>query len=251
MSMANSAWADPEADKSGVADRVILEADEIDSSTVPVDSYVVVIHGQGERHPVSGEYEQLVTSRGYVHAVDAEVLTLFRRWDGEPEWIAVEQIQTLVLMGSPSLGVEAGKGPADPVSSKAKSSSLGHGNGDSTRTGVEKKGTAAASLPSVHEPRDSKQVDPGRARRNLMETRTTLLRTKRGGDTGADKRIANKLAAGALGGSWGDWWVLGLGLPWSKRTVRVKTGAIFVDWKPHCQACSLERLELRSAQRLG
>lgn len=102
MSMANSAWADPEADKSRAADRVILEAGEIDSSTVPVGSYVVVIHGQGERHPVSGDYEQLVTSRGYVHAVDAEVLTLFRRWDGEPEWIEVDRIQTLVLTESHS-----------------------------------------------------------------------------------------------------------------------------------------------------
>ena len=79
LSMVDPALADSVADTSGAADRVILEAGEIDSSRVPTGSYVVVIHGQGERHPVSGEWEQLFTSRGYVHAVDAEVLTLFRR----------------------------------------------------------------------------------------------------------------------------------------------------------------------------
>ena len=115
---------------------MILEAGEIDSSTVPVGSYVVVIHGQGERHPVSGEWEQFVTSRGYVHAVDAEVLTLFRKWDGEPEWIALERIQALVMMGPPPRGAEAGgrSDPVEPISRQAKSSSLRQGNGASTTT---------------------------------------------------------------------------------------------------------------------
>lgn len=90
-------------------------------------------------------WEQLLTSRGYVHAVDAEVLTLFRGWDGQPEWIAVERIRTLVLMGSPSRELEAGDGmgPADPVSSKRKASSPGLRDGDSKETDVEKGGTPA------------------------------------------------------------------------------------------------------------
>ena len=197
--MADPALADSVADTSGAADRVILEAGEIDSSRVPTGSYVVVIHGQGERHPVSGEWEQLFTSRGYVHAFDAEVLTLFRGWDGEPEWIAVDRIQTLVLVGSPSRGVEAGDGmgQTDPVSSKAKPSSLGLGDGDSTQTGVEMGRTPAAAA-LLREFRDSTQVDSGSS--NPMETRKTLLRRKRTDDMGTGKRIANKLAAGALGG---------------------------------------------------
>ena len=96
LSMVDPALADSAVEGAEPADRVILEAGEIDSSTVPVGSYVVVIHGQGERHPVSGEWERLVTSRGYVYAVDLEVLAIFRKWDGRPEWIEVDRIQTLV-----------------------------------------------------------------------------------------------------------------------------------------------------------
>ena len=193
LSMVDPALADSAVDPAEAADRVILEAGEIDSSTVAVGSYVVVIHGKGEQHPVSGEWEQLVTSKGYVHAVDADMLTLFRRWDDESEGIAVESIQTLVLMGSSSRRVEAGDrtGPAERISSKAKSSSLRLGNGDSTQTGVEKKGTEAAAAPSIREARDSTQVDAERAGRNLMETPNTLRKTKRGNDMGAE-RVVNK-----------------------------------------------------------
>lgn len=214
LSMVDHALADSVGDSAEAAAKVILEAGEIDSSTVPAGSYVVVIHGQGERHPVSEEWEQLVTSRGYVHAVDAKVLTLFRGWDDEPEWIAVDRIQTLVLMGSPSRELEAvdGMGPADPASSKAKSSPLGKGNGDSTRTGVEKKGTAKVSAPSVREARDSTQVDSGRARRNLGETRKTLLRTKRAEGMGVSRRLEKKVAAGALGALVGGLSGVGVGI---------------------------------------
>ena len=171
LSMADPALADSAVDAAEAADRVILEPGEIDSSTVAVGSYVVVIHGQGERHPVSGEWEELLTTRGYVHALDAEVLTLFRRWDGEPEWIAVESIQTLVLMGSPSRRAGTAWGEAKPISRRAKSSSsLRPGNGDSTQTGAEKKRTATAAESSVREFRDSTQVDTGRSLSNLMET---------------------------------------------------------------------------------
>ena len=37
---------------------VIIEAGEIDSSTVEIGAYVVVIYGEGERHPVSGKWER-------------------------------------------------------------------------------------------------------------------------------------------------------------------------------------------------
>ncbi len=81
---------------------VVLEAGEIDSSTVAVGALVVAIHGQGERHPVSGEWGHLVTVKGYVQAVDAGTLTLSRTRDGRPERIALEHIQTLVLVEAPS-----------------------------------------------------------------------------------------------------------------------------------------------------
>ena len=81
---------------------VVLEAGEIDSSTVAVGALVVAIHGQGERHPVCGEWGHLVTVKGYVQAVDAGTLTLSRTRDGRPERIALEHIQTLVLVEAPS-----------------------------------------------------------------------------------------------------------------------------------------------------
>ena len=79
---------------------VILEAGEIDSNRVEVGAFAVVIHGQGERHPVSREWEQLVTTRGYVQAVDAENLTLARARDPGQDRIALKRIQTLVLVGA-------------------------------------------------------------------------------------------------------------------------------------------------------
>ena len=121
MSMVDSALAGSAVEGVEAADKVILEAGEIDSSTVPVGSYVVVIHGQGERHPVSGEWEQFVTSRGYVYSVDPEVLTLFRKWDGGPEWIEVDRIQTLVLTGSHS------RRPVEPVNEQVSSVIAGGG----------------------------------------------------------------------------------------------------------------------------
>ena len=208
LSMVDPALADSVADTSRVAKQVILEAGEIDSSRVPTGSYVVVIHGKGERHPVSGEWDQLVTSRSYVHAVDAEVLTLFRGWDGEPEWIEVESIQTLVLMGSLFQRGEAGDrmGGAKPISRRAKSSSsLRPGNGGCTQTGAEKKKTATELTSSVREARDSTQVDTGRSLRNPMETSDTLLLRTMKGDMKGGRRIAIKLASGAFWGSFGGY----------------------------------------------
>jgi hypothetical protein len=80
---------------------VVLEAGQIDSSRVAVGTFAVVIYGQGEQHPVSGEWESLETVRGYIQAVDAETLTLALGRDGLPERIAVDRIQTLLLVDWP------------------------------------------------------------------------------------------------------------------------------------------------------
>ena len=81
---------------------VVLEASEIDISTVEVGALAVVIHMQEKPHPILREWEQLVTTRGYVQSVDAEVLPLALERNGRPQRIAVDRIQRLTLMGVPS-----------------------------------------------------------------------------------------------------------------------------------------------------
>ena len=96
--MATDAEAETAGDRQAGA---TLTAGEIDSSTVEVGAFAVVIHGLGERHPVSGAWKQLRTDRGYIVAIDAETLTLGL---GRDEWsvvIALKRIQTLVLAGAP------------------------------------------------------------------------------------------------------------------------------------------------------
>ncbi len=112
-SMANLTYADSNSDTAGARQvGAILEAGEIDSSTVEVGVFGVVIHGRGERHPVSGEWERLETARGYIQAVNAETLTLARGGDGWLQRIALDRIQTLVLAGS------ASREPSAPESSQ-------------------------------------------------------------------------------------------------------------------------------------
>ena len=99
---------------------VVLEAGAIDSSSVAVGAFVVVIYGQGEQHPVSGEWESLTTARGYIRAVDWErrqmTLALGRDRDRWPQPIALHRIQTLVLVSSPSPGSGIGdRSAADKV----------------------------------------------------------------------------------------------------------------------------------------
>ena len=98
LSMVDPALADSVGDKAPATDRVILEAGEIGSIAVQVGSYVVVIHGKGERNPVSGEWEQLATSRGYVQAINPETLTLASGRMGKLKSVAFERIQSLVLI---------------------------------------------------------------------------------------------------------------------------------------------------------
>ena len=77
---------------------VVLKAGEIDSGKVHVGAFAEVVYGKGERDPISGEWEKLVTARGYIKAVDAEGLTLggsFRK-----KRIAFARIQKLLLAAS-------------------------------------------------------------------------------------------------------------------------------------------------------
>ena len=81
---------------------VVLEADEINSSTVKVDDFVVVVYGKGERQPTSGEWAKLDTMQGYVKAVKQRALLLSLELYGWPESIALERIQTLTLVDLPA-----------------------------------------------------------------------------------------------------------------------------------------------------
>ena len=58
----------------------VLQAGEIDSSKVKLGAYAEVIYGTGERDQVSGKWEKLDTVQGYIKAVDAESLTIGRRF---------------------------------------------------------------------------------------------------------------------------------------------------------------------------
>ena len=70
-----------------------MEADEIDSSTVEIGALAVVVYGQEERQPTSGEWAKLDTVRGYIKAVDRQGLLLSLK--GWPQRIALDRIQTL------------------------------------------------------------------------------------------------------------------------------------------------------------
>ena len=79
---------------------VVLEAGEIDSSKVRVGAFAEVVYGKGERDPISGEWEKLVTASGYIKAVDAKSLTLALRQGLGKKRIAFARIQKLLLAKS-------------------------------------------------------------------------------------------------------------------------------------------------------
>ena len=81
---------------------VILEAGEIDARRVQAGARVVVVHGRGERHPVSGEWTRLTTTAGYVQAIDPETLVLAREGDLRQVRISLDRIQRLAMDGPPS-----------------------------------------------------------------------------------------------------------------------------------------------------
>ena len=165
----------------------ILEAGQIDSSTVEPGASVAVVYGLGYRDPVSGEWPRLTTARGTVHAVDGQRLLLALEGRDSLQRIDLERIQTLVLAGSPSPkglkrarvlrpdGLPAGE---NPQSSKEQS--------------------------------DSAQVDVGRVMGELGETpdslseRTAIINSKTG------QRIVRKLSTGALVGTFSAWSAWGL-----------------------------------------
>ena len=102
LSVITLTYAEPADEKAVVPNtRMILEAGEIDSNTVKVGAFAVVIYW--ERDPVSEEWESPVTSRGYVRSVDAETLILAMGRDRRTKRVALDRIQTLVLIGQPSL----------------------------------------------------------------------------------------------------------------------------------------------------
>ena len=103
LAMVNHAHADTgREDAEGLRAGVVLEGGDIDSSTVEVGALAVIVHMQEKPHPILREWEQLVTTRGYVQSVDAEVLPLALERNGRPQRIAVDRIQRLTLMGVPS-----------------------------------------------------------------------------------------------------------------------------------------------------
>ena len=102
LSISNRTYADPVGDTAGVQAGVILEANEIDSSTVEVGAFAVVIYGMGKKGPISGVWESLITARGYIQSVDAEMLTLAVGQKSRPQRIALERLQRLVLVGASS-----------------------------------------------------------------------------------------------------------------------------------------------------
>ena len=105
LAMVNHAHADTgREDAEGLGARVVLAASEIDSSTVEVGALAEIVYGQGERHPISGEWAKLDTARGYIKAVDRRRLIVGLEPDGWSKWIALERIQTLILVGWPSPG---------------------------------------------------------------------------------------------------------------------------------------------------
>ena len=103
LAMVNHAHADTgreDAEGLRLRTRVVLEPGEIDSSTVEVGALAVIVHMQEKPHPILREWEQLVTTRGYVQSVDAEVLPLALERNGRTQRIAVDRIQRLTLIGS-------------------------------------------------------------------------------------------------------------------------------------------------------
>ena len=98
LGCAELASAEPAASEGGV----VLEAGEISSLTVAAGARVVVVHGRGERHPVSGEWARLDTLAGYVQAVDGETLVLAREGDLRQQRISLDRIERVVMEGTPS-----------------------------------------------------------------------------------------------------------------------------------------------------
>ena len=161
-----AAWAQDVGE--GVRVEQVLTADQIDSSTVAVGAFVVIVYGQGERHPVSGAWTQLDTARGSIKAVDQQRLIVGLAPDGWSKWIALERIQTLRLTGAPF------SGSADR---------------DRTRTSTTKLVQSAQAEPEV-----------ARSDSLSEQMEAMVKRYDKKADNREALRIGKKVAAGVLGG---------------------------------------------------
>ncbi len=173
LSMVNLAHADTDRD-----DEVMLEANEIDSSTVEVGALAVVVYEREEQNSLPRARARLDTAIGYIKAVDQRRLIVGLGPDGWSKWIALERIQVLVLVGSPS---------PDAI---ARASVLAAAAVDAA--------TVAMPFPSS-EDQDSTQADSGRVEGELTETPDRLsARTARGDHRNTGERIALKLRNGVI-----------------------------------------------------
>lgn len=168
-----AAWAQDVGE--GVRVERVLTADQIDSSTVDVGAFVVVVYGQGERHPVSGAWTQLDTARGSIQTVSRRSLILSLERDGGPGSIAVECIQTLRLVDDHAVHRPI-KTPSQRSADQETTSM--------TRRIISKLVMGDLSR-SVSSARDSTQVDSGYAK-------------SRDQDSGRGKRIAGQLIVGTF-----------------------------------------------------
>ncbi|MYA22565.1 MAG: hypothetical protein F4Z30_07155, partial [Gemmatimonadetes bacterium] len=162
LAMVNHAYTDTARDDA----EVVLEADEIDSSTVEVGDFVVVVYGQGKRQPTSGEWAKLDTARGYIKTVNQRRLIVGLEPDGWSKWIALERIHARVLVDSPS---------PDAIASASELATAAVGR--STQIGF---GPEIGQLPETPERLSGK--------------------TQRRDAKGSGKRIAFKLVSGTLSG---------------------------------------------------
>jgi hypothetical protein len=171
LSMVNRASADSgREDVEALRAEVVLEAGEIDSSTVEVGALAVVVYEREEQNSLPGARARLDTARGYIKAVDQRRLIAGLEPDGWSKWIALERIQVLVLVGSPS---------PDAI---ARANALAATSADAA--------TVATPFPSS-EDQDSTQADSGRVEGKLTEMPDRLsARTA--------ERIALKLRNGVI-----------------------------------------------------
>lgn len=152
-------------DAEGLRARVVLQAGEIDSSTVEVGALAVVVYGTGERHPVSGEWAKLDTVKGYIKAVNQRRLIVGLEPDGWSKWIALERIQTLILVGD-----------------------IATGRTDNGRV-----------IDNSQKEHIQVQADSGRAESGFQATPDTVS-VKAEGRSGGTRRVSGKLLRGVVGG---------------------------------------------------
>ena len=177
LSMVNHASADSaREDVETIRAEIVLEASEINSSTVEVGAFAVVVYGQGERHPTSGAWAKLDTIRGYIKAVDRRRLIVGLEPDGWSKWIALNRIQALVLVGSPSPDAIASALATTTIETEA----------------------VASPFPSSAD-QDSTQVTSSHAEGGLTEPSDRLsARTARRDDRKTGERITLKLRNGVI-----------------------------------------------------